>query len=408
MLSPFHDPARVPRARPRRGRRRPAAERSVHAGARSRRSSKEVAEECVSRPECVRIDRDANKVSVSSIFSWREKEFTAAYADTAPATFAARSPIERAVHRVRRAQAADDRTRVPGEERVQDGLHAVRLVAQRPDRTRADGGAQNLRIRSHSNSKGRHRHRVEPRARAGERRGARPGGLPRRRSARAARRGWPKRPPSCAGWRAGDDHGDACWPSPPTSRPSRVSRPSSPARSRRSAASTSSSTTSASPKAAPHRRHERRRVAGGVRPDAVSGDPGVAAGRAAHAPPRRRRDRDDRVDLGARIGRTDDLQRREGGRNQPGEVDGAAAGARQHPRQQRGAGVDSVSGGSWDRRQQDDPAGIAEFVRRELPFGRFGRPEEVGAVVAFLVSPRASWISGASVPVDGCQSRSLI
>jgi 3-oxoacyl-[acyl-carrier protein] reductase len=65
-------------------------------------------------------------------------------------------------------------------------------------------------------------------------------------------------------------------------------------------------------------------------------------------------------------------------------------------------------GGSWHKRQQEDPAGIAEFVRRELPFGRFGRPEEVGAVVAFLVSPRASWISGASVPVDGCQSRSLI
>ena len=65
-------------------------------------------------------------------------------------------------------------------------------------------------------------------------------------------------------------------------------------------------------------------------------------------------------------------------------------------------------GGSWHRRQQDDPAGMAEFVRRELPFGRFGRSEEVGAVVAFLVSPRASWISGASVPVDGCQSRSLI
>ncbi len=65
-------------------------------------------------------------------------------------------------------------------------------------------------------------------------------------------------------------------------------------------------------------------------------------------------------------------------------------------------------GGSWHRRQQEDPSGIADFVARELPFGRFGRPEEVGAVVAFLVSPRASWISGASVPVDGCQSRSLI
>jgi len=65
-------------------------------------------------------------------------------------------------------------------------------------------------------------------------------------------------------------------------------------------------------------------------------------------------------------------------------------------------------GGSWDRRVKEDPDGMADFVRRELPFGRFGRPEEVGAVVAFLVSPRASWISGASVPVDGCQSRSLI
>ena len=65
-------------------------------------------------------------------------------------------------------------------------------------------------------------------------------------------------------------------------------------------------------------------------------------------------------------------------------------------------------GGSWARRQQDDPSGIADFVMRELPFGRFGRPEEVGNVVAFLVSPMASWISGASLPVDGCQSRSLI
>jgi 3-oxoacyl-[acyl-carrier protein] reductase len=65
-------------------------------------------------------------------------------------------------------------------------------------------------------------------------------------------------------------------------------------------------------------------------------------------------------------------------------------------------------GGSWHRRQQSDPEGIAEFVRRELPFGRFGKPEEVGAVVAFLSSPRASWVSGASIVVDGCQSRSNI
>jgi 3-oxoacyl-[acyl-carrier protein] reductase len=65
-------------------------------------------------------------------------------------------------------------------------------------------------------------------------------------------------------------------------------------------------------------------------------------------------------------------------------------------------------GGSWWKRQQDDPVGIAEMIRRDLPFGRFGRAEEVGDVVAFLASPRASWISGACIPVDGCQGRSNI
>jgi 3-oxoacyl-[acyl-carrier protein] reductase len=68
----------------------------------------------------------------------------------------------------------------------------------------------------------------------------------------------------------------------------------------------------------------------------------------------------------------------------------------------------SFEGGSWWRRQQEDPEGIAEFVRRELPFGRFGKADEVGGVVAFLASPRASWISGACITVDGCQSRSNI
>ena len=64
-------------------------------------------------------------------------------------------------------------------------------------------------------------------------------------------------------------------------------------------------------------------------------------------------------------------------------------------------------GGSWWRRQQSDPADLAEFVTRELPFGRLGRPEEVGDVVAFLCSARASWISGTSIVVDGCQSRAF-
>jgi 3-oxoacyl-[acyl-carrier protein] reductase len=64
-------------------------------------------------------------------------------------------------------------------------------------------------------------------------------------------------------------------------------------------------------------------------------------------------------------------------------------------------------GGSWERRQRDDPDGTAAFVERELPWGRLGTVDEVADVVSFLVSPRASWVVGACVSVDGGQSRSF-
>ena len=64
-------------------------------------------------------------------------------------------------------------------------------------------------------------------------------------------------------------------------------------------------------------------------------------------------------------------------------------------------------GGGWDRRQQADPAGIVAFVARELPFGRFGAPEEVADAVTFLASTRARWITGACLVVDGGQSRAF-
>ncbi|SRR5690554_2864527 len=65
-------------------------------------------------------------------------------------------------------------------------------------------------------------------------------------------------------------------------------------------------------------------------------------------------------------------------------------------------------GGSWDRRVQQDPEAMKAFIQANLPIGRFGTADEVADVVTFLVSPRASLITGACLNVDGGQSRSLI
>ena len=69
----------------------------AYSGANLERQLSDVANECATRAQCVEINKSENEVRVSSIFSWRQKEFAAVYADKAEKTYAARSPIERAV-----------------------------------------------------------------------------------------------------------------------------------------------------------------------------------------------------------------------------------------------------------------------------------------------------------------------
>ncbi len=65
-------------------------------------------------------------------------------------------------------------------------------------------------------------------------------------------------------------------------------------------------------------------------------------------------------------------------------------------------------GGSWDRFiSSNTPEGVEEFIERNLPAGKFGWPEPIGATVAFLASVHADLIMGACINVDGGQSHNL-
>ncbi|MDP6402733.1 MAG: SDR family oxidoreductase [SAR202 cluster bacterium] len=67
------------------------------------------------------------------------------------------------------------------------------------------------------------------------------------------------------------------------------------------------------------------------------------------------------------------------------------------------------AGGSWERFQRDNPPEMVQsFIDQNLPLGKFGWPEPLGDLIAFLASERAGLITGACIVVDGGQGISMI
>jgi len=62
-----------------------------------------------------------------------------------------------------------------------------------------------------------------------------------------------------------------------------------------------------------------------------------------------------------------------------------------------------VPGNGWDRYRQASQTNFDDYVRHGFPMGRLGTAEEVADVIAFLASPRAHWINGRNIAVDGLE-----
>jgi 3-oxoacyl-[acyl-carrier protein] reductase len=61
----------------------------------------------------------------------------------------------------------------------------------------------------------------------------------------------------------------------------------------------------------------------------------------------------------------------------------------------------------WEKQSHEKPNGFKRMLDQDYPLGRLGTPEEVADVITFLCSEKASLINGASIVVDGGQSRSF-
>mgnify|MGYP005623417699 FL=1 len=61
-------------------------------------------------------------------------------------------------------------------------------------------------------------------------------------------------------------------------------------------------------------------------------------------------------------------------------------------------------GGSWDEKIKQDKKRVDEIIKSTVPMNRFATPQEVAGSVVFLCSDKASFITGATLVIDGGQT----
>ena len=65
------------------------------------------------------------------------------------------------------------------------------------------------------------------------------------------------------------------------------------------------------------------------------------------------------------------------------------------------------AGGSWERHLANRKEAVEAMLKSEVPQGRFGKPEEIASLAAWLCSPAAAFATGGTYIVDGGQTRSI-
>jgi 3-oxoacyl-[acyl-carrier protein] reductase len=88
--------------------------------------------------------------------------------------------------------------------------------------------------------------------------------------------------------------------------------------------------------------------------------------------------------------------------------------SRNHDFARKNVTINSVAPGGimipdtgWEKFMLEDSAGYEKLIDENYPLGRLGSPEEVASVVTFLCTPLASLVNGASIAVDGGESRAI-